>query len=181
MAPANPQRYRDQGPEKTNAVVIEPPSQPARAGNGDESSRSVFGAEPYYKPMLLAACGFAALSALLALGFHRKYRERLEHDALSVARYHRIADYYGRPIPLSFEYRAGEACPETVETDVDEIYHYGRDYFLKGRSPDGRRSQVYKWSRIGNPRVRFDGRKVDSVEQLFQGAPGANSGARAAA
>lgn len=131
--------------------------------------------------MLLAACGFAALSAIGALGFFRKYRERLEHDALSLARYHRIADYYGRPIPLAFEYRAGQDGPETVEADVDEIYHYGRDYFLKGRSPDGKRSQVYKWSRIDRPRVRFGGRAVDSVEQLFQGDPGVQDGARAAA
>jgi hypothetical protein len=128
--------------------------------------------------MLLTACGFAALSALLALGFFRKYRDRLGHEAQSLARYHRIADYYGRAIPLAFEYRAGEGGPETIEADVDEIYHYGRDYFLKGRSPDGKRSQVYKWSRVSQPRVRFDGRTVESLEQLFHDADG---GARAAA
>lgn len=128
--------------------------------------------------MLLIACGFAALSALLTLGFFRKYRERLEHETHSTARYHRIADYYGRPIQLSFEYRSDEGLQDTVETDVDEIYHYGRDYFLKGRSPEGKRSLIYKWGRIANPRVRFDGRTVESLEQLFMAAEG---GPRAAA
>ena len=128
--------------------------------------------------MLLLACGFAALSAFLAQGFFRKYRERLEHEAQATARYHRIADYYGRPIQLAFEYRTEGDLQDTVETDVDEIYHYGRDYFLKGRSPDGKRSRIYKWGRIANPRVRFDGRTVDTLEQLFMAAEG---GPRAAA
>lgn len=128
--------------------------------------------------MLLLASGFAATGAFLALGFFRKYRERLDLEALSLARYHRIADYYGRAIPLAFEYRGADGLAVTVEADVDEIYHYGCDYFLKGRSPDGRRSLVYKWNRVERPRVRFDGRAVDSLEQLFLGA---GDGARAAA
>ncbi len=50
---------------------------------------------------------------------------------------------------------------------MDEIYHYGNDYFLKGHSPDRKRCQIFKWSRIANPRVRFDGRNLESLEQLF--------------
>jgi hypothetical protein len=129
--------------------------------------------------MLLIAFGFASLSAFLSLGFFRKYQARLRLESLSTTRYHRIADYYGRPILLAFEYRSGETDPlAIVEADIDEIYHYGRDYFLKGRSPDGKRCQIYKWSRIANPRVRFDGRNLESLEQLFMAA---ETGPRAAA
>ncbi len=129
--------------------------------------------------MLLLAFTFASFSLFLALGFQRKYRARLELEAANLARYNRIADYYGRPISLAFDYNTGGTLlPEFVEADVDEIYHYGRDYFLKGRSPDGKRSQIYKWSRIANPRVRYDGRSLGSLEQLFMAAEG---GSRAAA
>ena len=129
--------------------------------------------------MLTLALCFASLSVFLALGFVRKYQARLELESANLARYNRIADYYGRPIMLAFEYRTGATLlPDIVEADVDEIYHYGRDYFLKGRSPDGKRSQIYKWSRIANPRVRYDGRSLESLEQLFLAAEG---GSRAAA
>ena len=63
---------------------------------------------------------------------------------------------------------ANEAIDE-AEAEIHTLYE---DYFLKGRSPDGMRSQIYKWGRIANPRVRFDGRTVDSLEQLFMAAEG---------
>ena len=127
----------------------------------------------------MLALAFASFSVFLALGFMRKYQARLELEAANLARYNRIADYYGRSIPLAFDYDTGNTLlPEFVEADVDEIYHYGRDYFLKGRSRDGKRSQIYKWSRIANPRIRYDGRSLGSLEQLFLAA---ESGARAAA
>jgi hypothetical protein len=130
--------------------------------------------------MLMLASTFAFLSVILGQGFYRKYRSRLRIQSRSAMRYDRIADYFGRPILLAFEYRfdAGEAA-SMVEADVDEIYHYGEDYFLKGHSPDGKRCRIYKWSRIANPRIRINGRNLDSLEQLFSVAEG--FGSRAAA
>lgn len=123
---------------------------------------------------------FAFLSLILGLNFYRKYRMRLRLQSQNTMRYDRIADYYGRPILLAFEYSYGAAeAPTTVEADVDEIYHYGDDYFLKGHSPDRKRSRIYKWSRVSNPRVRFDGRNLESLEQLF--TIGEGYGPRAAA
>jgi hypothetical protein len=119
--------------------------------------------------MLFLSIAFAALSLLLGISFHGKYLARVRSCMLDTARYSRIGDYYGRPILFVFQYRPdGAVAALAVETDVDEIYHYGRDYFLKGRSPDGKRSQVFKWSRISNPRVRYDGRNLGSLEALFQ-------------
>jgi hypothetical protein len=130
--------------------------------------------------MLLLSLAFAALSLLLGISFHRKYKARVRSCTLDTARYRRIGDYYGTPILLAFRYRPeGAAAPSEVEADVDEIYHYGRDYFLKGRSPDGKRSQVFKWSRISSPQVRYDGRFLESLEALFQAVD--NDNARAAA
>jgi hypothetical protein len=132
--------------------------------------------------MLMLASTFAFLSVILGHGFYRKYRSRLRIQSQNTMRYNRIADYFGRAIPLAFEYRfnAGEAA-SIVEADVDEIYHYGNDYFLKGHSPDGKRCQIYKWSRIANPRVRFNGRNLESLEQLFSFSSAEGSGSRAAA
>jgi hypothetical protein len=127
--------------------------------------------------MLYLAALFASVSVLLGIGFFRKYQARVRLETLNAMRYHRIADYYGSAIPLAFEYRDGRGT-RTVEADVDEIYHYGRDYFLKGRSPDGKRSLVFKWNRVAHPRVRFDGRSLESLEDLFRTVAG---GARAAA
>jgi hypothetical protein len=145
----------------------------AGSGNGDKNSRCALGAGPYYMGMLMLASTFAFLSVILGRGFYRKYRSRLRIQSQNTLRYNRIADYFGRPILLSFEYRfhAGEQA-SPVEADVDEIYHYGNDYFLKGQSPDGKRCHIYKWSRIANPRVRFDGRNLESLEQLFSAAEG---------
>jgi hypothetical protein len=126
--------------------------------------------------MLSLALLFAALSVGLGFNFYRKYEARLRSESQSILRYSRIADYFGTPISLAFEYRfeeKGEAV--AVEADVDEIYHYGRDYFLKGHSTDGKRSHVYKWSRISNLHARFDGRNLDSLEALFLAADGFGS------
>jgi hypothetical protein len=130
--------------------------------------------------MLLLSLAFAALSLFLGIGFYRKYMARVRSSSLDTARYRRIGDYCGTPILLTFQYRSeGAAAPSAVEANVDEIYHYGRDYFLKGHSPDGKRSQIFKWSRISNPRVRYDGRFLDSLEALFRAAEGDNTRAAA--
>lgn len=118
--------------------------------------------------MLILSMAFAALSLILGLSFYRKYEARLRFESQNTLRYSRIADYFGRPILLVFEYRTENAgVPSRVEADVDEIYHYGRDYFLKGHSPDRKRCQIYKWSRISNPRIRIDGRTLESLDALF--------------
>ncbi|HKP98523.1 MAG TPA: hypothetical protein VJ385_22525 [Fibrobacteria bacterium] len=130
--------------------------------------------------MLTLTITFAAFCLILGLSFYRKYEARLRSEAQNTLRYSRIADYFGRPILLTFEYRLYEnQAPSLMEADVDEIYHYGRDYFLKGYSPDGKRCRIYKWSRISNPRIRYDGRYLDSLEALFLAAE--NGGPRAAA
>ncbi len=128
----------------------------------------------------MLALAFPFFSLILGHSFYRKYQARLRSQHQNTLRYNRIGDYYGSPIQLTFEYRFGEnVAPIVVEADVDEIYHYGNDYFLKGHSPDRRRCQIYKWSRIANPRARFDGRNLESLEQLFTAAEG--YGSRAAA
>lgn len=128
--------------------------------------------------MLSLVAIFASLSLLLIWSFFRKYQQRVRLETLDVLRYHRIADYLGRPIPLAFEYRPEGAPAVQVEVDVDEIYHYGRDYFLKGRALGEKRSAIYKWDRVSSPRVRQGGRGLGSLDELFQAA---GSGARAAA
>ncbi len=127
--------------------------------------------------MLILSIAFGSLSLILGLSFYRKYQTRLRSGWLDTLRYSRIGDYYGRPILLAFEYRPNETTGiSTVEADVDEIYHYGRDYYLKGHSylrghsPDRKRRQIFKWSRISNPRVRYDGRNLGSLEALFLAA-----------
>ena len=135
--------------------------------------------------MLMLALALAFLSLLLGNGFYRKYRSRLHSQSQTAMRYNRLADYYGRPILLAFEYRIKTTqALSLIEADVDEIYHYGNDYFLKGHSADGKRCQIFKWSRIANPRVRFTGRNLESLEQLFAANEGAGPhvvGTRAAA
>ncbi|MDB5106495.1 MAG: hypothetical protein JWP91_4184 [Fibrobacteres bacterium] len=128
----------------------------------------------------MLALPFSFLSLLLGFSFYRKYQARLDSASMNTMRYKRIGDYYGCPILLAFEYRFNaDESPTLVEADVDEIYHYGNDYFLRGHSPDRKRCQIYKWGRIANPRIRFDGRNLESLEQLFTVAEG--SGSRAAA
>ena len=130
--------------------------------------------------MIALSMSFATLSLALGYSFYRKYQERLRSERQNALRYNRIADYFGRPILLAFEYRHEESgAPAFVEADVDEIYHYGHDYFLKGHSPDLKRRRIFKWSRISNPRVRFDGRNLESLEALFVAAEGGRSRAAA--
>lgn len=129
-------------------------------------------------PMLTLAIASAASSLLLAWSFFRKYQHRVRLETLDALRYHRIADYLGRPIPLAFEYRPAGGAAMRVDLDVEEIYHYGRDYFLKGRAPEGKRSLIFKWDRVTRPRVRHEGRDLGSLDELFQAAGGR---ARAAA
>jgi hypothetical protein len=128
--------------------------------------------------MLSLTLPFGALSLLLGWSFFRKYQERVRLETLDALRYHRIADYLGHPIPMAFEYRSDDGPPHPMELDVDEIYHYGRDYFLKGRIPGAKRSLIYKWDRVSRPRVRREGRDLGSLEELFRTAGGE---ARAAA
>jgi hypothetical protein len=130
--------------------------------------------------MLILMLAFSGLSLFLGFGFYRKYEARLRSESLNTMRYSRIADYYGSPILLAFEYRLNAAeAPASVEADVDEIYHYGRDYFLKGYPRDRKHCQIFKWSRISNPRIRYDGRNLESLEALFVAAE--NRDSRAAA
>lgn len=128
----------------------------------------------------MLATAFATIGLILGFSFYRKYQARLHLEALNTMRYSRVADYYGRPILLAFDYRFNHSeSPSSVEADVEEIYHYGRDYFLKGHSPDRKRCQIFKWSRITNPRVRYHGPTFISLDQLFLAAE--NLGSRAAA
>ena len=130
--------------------------------------------------MLLLAIPFSLLSVILGYSFYRKYQARLRSASQNSARYKRIGDYYGTPILLAFEYRFHSVeTPAPLEVDVEEIFHYGNDYFLKGHSSDRKCCQIFKWSRIEHPRIRFDGRNLESLEQLFSAADG--TGARAAA
>ncbi|MDB5050924.1 MAG: hypothetical protein JWO30_3995 [Fibrobacteres bacterium] len=130
--------------------------------------------------MLTLVLIFSCISLFLGFAFYRKYEARLRSESLNTMRYSRIADYYGRPILLAFEYRLdGTEALIEVDADVDEIYHYGRDYFLKGHSRDRKHCQIFKWSRISNPRVRFDGRNLESLEALFEAAE--HGGSKAAA
>jgi hypothetical protein len=122
--------------------------------------------------MLTLAFAFAALGLLLAGSFFRKYQSRVRLETLDSLRYHRVADYLGRPIPLAFEYRHADGPAKQVDLDVDEIYHYGRDYFLKGRTPQGERSMVFKWDRVSRPRVRHEDRHLASLDELFQASGG---------
>ena len=128
----------------------------------------------------MLATAFASISLILGFSFYRKYQARLHLEALNTMRYSRVADYYGRPILLEFDYRFDHSeSPSRVEADIEEIYHYGRDYFLKGHSPDRKHCRIFKWIRISNPRVRYDGPAFASLDQLFLAAE--NPGSRAAA
>jgi hypothetical protein len=122
--------------------------------------------------MLSLTFPFGALSLLLGWSFFRKYQERVRLETLDAMRYCRIADYLGHPIPMAFEYRPEDGPAQAVEVDVDEIYHYGRDYFLKGRIAGAKRSLIYKWDRVSRPRVRREGRDLGSLDELFLAAGG---------
>jgi hypothetical protein len=125
--------------------------------------------------MALMALGFTGASAGLLLNFYRKYRARLQGGWMR--QYARIADYRGVPLPLAFLYRAEEGgAPVRLEVDVEEIYHYGQDYFIRGfRVPD-RKGHTFKGSRITGLRFRSDGRNLDSVEALLGEVSGKEAG-----
>jgi len=117
--------------------------------------------------MTLMALGFTGASAGLFLNFYRKYQARL-HAGVSVRRYSRIADYRGVPLPLAFQYREEDGgAPIRLEVDVEEIYHYGPDYFIRGFGVPDRKGNTFKGSRITGLRFRSDGRNLDSVEALL--------------
>lgn len=117
--------------------------------------------------MTLMALGFTGASAGLLFNFYRKYRARLDVGE-AVRQYHRIADYHGVPLALAFQYRTeeGGACIR-LEVDVDEIYHYGPDYFMRGFGVPDRKGHIFKGNRITDLHFRSDGRNVDSVEALL--------------
>lgn len=126
--------------------------------------------------MALMAVGFTGASAGLLLNFYRKYKARL-HAGGSVRQYARIADYRGVPLPLAIQYRAEEGgAPVRLEVDVDEIYHYGSDYFIRGFGVPDRKGITFKGSRITDLRFRSDGRNLHSVEALLGEVSGKEAG-----
>ncbi len=125
--------------------------------------------------MLMLVFGFALVSFLLGFSFYRKYQTRLSIDSLS-KRYARIADYNGRPVHLQFDYRQeGSERWESVDANVEEIYHYGDDYFLKGHASAGKRGLIYKRNRITNLRIDARGQELRSLEGLLVESDGAGS------
>lgn len=117
--------------------------------------------------MTMLALGFAGVSATLTLNFYHKYRARLQVGG-HILQYSRIADYQGVPLALAFDYRSedGDAWIH-IQVDVNEIYHYGPDYFVRGFGVPDRKGQIFKWSRIANLTIRADGRALGSVEALL--------------
>ncbi|GEM_PF-2690265 len=129
--------------------------------------------------MLMLVVGFTSVCFLLGFSFYRKYQSRLSVDSLS-KRYSRIADYCGRPVRLQFDYRQeGTERWESVDANVDEIYHYGTDYFLKGHASAGKRGLIYKRNRITNLRIDARGHELRSLVDLLVEADA--GGSRAAA
>jgi hypothetical protein len=117
--------------------------------------------------MTLMALGFTGASAGLFLNFYRKYRARLD-VGVAMRQYARIADYTGAPLPLAFHYRAEQDGDWIrLEVDVDEIYHYGPDYFLRGFGLPDRKGHTFKGSRIMDLQFRAGGRNLESVEALL--------------
>lgn len=117
--------------------------------------------------MTMMALGFAGVSAALSTNFYRKYRARLQVGG-HVLQYSRIADYQGVPLALAFDYRCEEGDAwSRVKVDVNEIYHYGPDYFVRGFGVPDRKGQIFKWNRIANLTIRADGRSLGSVEALL--------------
>lgn len=117
--------------------------------------------------MTLMALGFTGASAGLFLNFYRKYKARLDVGE-GIRQYARIADYRGVPLPLTFQYRAEDGGAWTrLEVDVDEIYHYGPDYFLRGLGLPDRKGHTFKGSRIMDLQFRSGGRNLESVEALL--------------
>lgn len=124
---------------------------------------------PMVSTISLMALGSAGMCAFLALSFYRKYQDRVRFGGPAFLHHHdRVADYYGVPLPLAFRYRTEEADAWTeVEVDVDEIYHYGPNYFMRGFGVPDRKGHVFKSHRISGLRVRSDGRNLESVQALL--------------
>lgn len=117
--------------------------------------------------MTMMALGFTGVCAALSLNFYRKYRVRLGAGG-PIREYHRVADYQGVPLALSFEYKSEDGDSWTpIEVDVDEIYHYGADYFMRGYGLPDRKGNIFKLNRIARMRRRSDGRSLDSVQALL--------------
>lgn len=117
----------------------------------------------------MLAFGFTGFSA--ALNFYRKYQARLRIGPSAQA-YARIADYKGAHLSLAFEYLGEDGRRLPVLADVDEIYHYGPDYFLRGVLASDCQDRVFKWNRIANLRHRKNGRALGSVDALLWEAAG---------
>jgi hypothetical protein len=117
----------------------------------------------------MMALGSAGVCAALTLSFYRKYQARLRFGGpIFLHPFARVADYHGVPLPLAFRYLSEEGGAWTeVEVDVDEIYHYGPNYFMRGFGVPDRKGQVFKSHRIAHLRVRSDGRSLGSVEALL--------------
>lgn len=117
--------------------------------------------------MLILTIGFSSVSLLLGLNFFRKYASRLSaHNGGN--RYSRIADYHGRPIHLHFDYQLEDGKHwEAVETEVDEIFHYGPDYFLRGNAPNHKSARLYQRNRIANLKMDGQGPEIKVVKNLL--------------
>lgn len=123
---------------------------------------------------MAATC--AGVCGVMSFNFYRKYRLRL-HFGATTGQYSRIADYTGIPLPLAFEYRSEEGGRWfPVEVDVEEIYHYGSEYFMRGSDAVARKGNIFKWNRVAKLRFRSSGRSLDSVEALLGEAAGQVSG-----
>lgn len=117
--------------------------------------------------MLMLVTGFSSLCVFLGLLFYRKYRQHLQALAFAPARYARVGDYNGRPLPMICEYLSEQGRRLIVKVDVVEIYHYGRDYFLKGYAGPDRRSQVLKLNRITRITLQWNGHCLRSPDELI--------------
>jgi hypothetical protein len=124
---------------------------------------------PMVSTISMMALGSAGMCAFLALSFYRKYQDRVRIGGPAfLHHYARVADYRGVPLPLAFRYLSEGAESWTeVEADVDEIFHYGSDYFMRGFGVADRRGLVFKSHRIAGLRVRSDGRSLASVQALL--------------
>lgn len=117
--------------------------------------------------MLIWTLGFSSISLVLGINFFRKYTARLNTHS-HPRTYSRIADYHGRPIPLRFDYRLEDGrLWESVDTEVDEIFHYGKDYFLRGNAPTSKSGRIFNRSRIANLKIDAKGPELKSFEHLL--------------
>jgi hypothetical protein len=117
--------------------------------------------------MLVMAIGFTSVSVILSYNFFRKYRAQLQGEVMS-KRYSRIADYYGQPMRVQFDYlQEGSETWSHINVNVSEIYHYGKDYFLKGTAGKGIPGRSYKHSRMLNLKIEEVGYQMQAFERLL--------------